>query len=52
MADLTINTDDITAALKKNLEGFTPSVEQTTGRPRASRSATVSPACRACPTPP
>ncbi len=30
MADLQINTDEITAALKKNLEGFTPSVEQTT----------------------
>ena len=30
MADLQINTDEITAALKANLEGFTPSVEQTT----------------------
>ena len=30
MADLQINTDEITAALKKNLEGFTPSVEQST----------------------
>jgi F-type H+-transporting ATPase subunit alpha len=30
MADLTINTADITAALKKNLEGFVPSIEQTT----------------------
>jgi F-type H+-transporting ATPase subunit alpha len=30
MADLTINTADITAALKKNLEGFVPSLEQTT----------------------
>ena len=29
MAELTINTGDIAAALKKNLEGFTPSVEQT-----------------------
>ena len=29
MAELTINTGDISAALKKNLEGFTPSVEQT-----------------------
>jgi F-type H+-transporting ATPase subunit alpha len=29
MAELTINTGDITAALKKNLEGFTPSVEST-----------------------
>ena len=29
MAELTINTGDITAALKKNLEGFSPSVEQT-----------------------
>jgi F-type H+-transporting ATPase subunit alpha len=29
MAELTINTSDIAAALKKNLEGFTPSVEQT-----------------------
>jgi F-type H+-transporting ATPase subunit alpha len=29
MAELTINTADIAAALKKNLEGFTPSVEQT-----------------------
>jgi F-type H+-transporting ATPase subunit alpha len=26
MAELTINTDDITAALRKNLEGFTPSL--------------------------
>ena len=24
MAELTINTEDITAALRKNLEGFTP----------------------------
>ena len=30
MAELTINTADITAALRKNLEGFTPSMEQTT----------------------
>ncbi|MEO0587665.1 MAG: F0F1 ATP synthase subunit alpha, partial [Planctomycetota bacterium] len=30
MADLQINTGEITAALKANLEGFTPSVEQTT----------------------
>ncbi len=30
MADLQINTDEITAALKANLEGFSPSVEQTT----------------------
>jgi F-type H+-transporting ATPase subunit alpha len=30
MADLTINTADITAALRKNLEGFVPSIEQTT----------------------
>ncbi|RMH74232.1 MAG: F0F1 ATP synthase subunit alpha, partial [Actinomyces sp.] len=30
MADLQINTDEITAALKKNLEGFAPTVEQTT----------------------
>jgi F-type H+-transporting ATPase subunit alpha len=29
MAELTINTADITAALKKNLEGFTVSLEQT-----------------------
>jgi len=29
MADLTINTADITAALKKNLEGFAVSLEQT-----------------------
>ncbi|MGI9602113.1 MAG: F0F1 ATP synthase subunit alpha [Acidimicrobiales bacterium] len=29
MSDLTINTADITAALQKNLEGFTPSVEAT-----------------------
>ncbi|MCP3910661.1 MAG: F0F1 ATP synthase subunit alpha [Actinomycetia bacterium] len=29
MADLTINTDDIKAALQKNLEDFTPTVEQT-----------------------
>jgi len=30
MADLQINTDEITAALKANLEGFAPAVEQTT----------------------
>jgi F-type H+-transporting ATPase subunit alpha len=30
MADLQINTDEITAALKANLQGFSPSVEQTT----------------------
>jgi F-type H+-transporting ATPase subunit alpha len=30
MADLQINTAEITAALKANLEGFSPSVEQTT----------------------
>jgi F-type H+/Na+-transporting ATPase subunit alpha len=30
MADLTINTADITAALRKNLEGFSSSIEQTT----------------------
>ena len=50
MAELTINTDDITAALRKNLEGFTPDVAP----PRSaacSRSATASPASRACPTP-
>ncbi|MFA9563187.1 MAG: F0F1 ATP synthase subunit alpha [Acidimicrobiales bacterium] len=29
MAELTINTGDITAALEKNLAGFTPSVEMT-----------------------
>jgi F-type H+-transporting ATPase subunit alpha len=29
MAELTINTDDITAALRSNLDGFQPSVEQT-----------------------
>ena len=29
MAELTINTGDITAALKKNLEGYTPSLEST-----------------------
>ncbi|HEY1281712.1 MAG TPA: F0F1 ATP synthase subunit alpha, partial [Acidimicrobiales bacterium] len=29
MSELAINTDDITAALRKNLEGFTPSVEVT-----------------------
>ena len=29
MAELTINTGDITAALEKNLQGFTPSVEMT-----------------------
>ena len=26
MAELTINTEDITAALRKNLEGFKPDV--------------------------
>ncbi|MEZ5245282.1 MAG: F0F1 ATP synthase subunit alpha [Acidimicrobiales bacterium] len=30
MADLQINTDEITAALTANLQGFSPSVEQTT----------------------
>src|SRR6476661_7523884 len=30
MAELTINIDDITAALRKNLEGFTPSTEAAT----------------------
>ena len=30
MADLQINTEEITAALKKNLEGFAPSIEQST----------------------
>ena len=29
MAELTINTADITAAIKKNLEGFAPDVELT-----------------------
>ena len=29
MADLTINTSDITAALEKNLSGFTPDLEIT-----------------------
>ena len=29
MAELTINTGDITAALKKNLDGYTPSLEAT-----------------------
>ena len=28
MAELTINTDDITAALRKGLEGFNPQVTQ------------------------
>src|SRR5215210_2311351 len=28
MAELTINTDEITAALRKNLEGFSPDLEQ------------------------
>src|SRR5215216_1316583 len=33
MAELTISIDDITAALKKNLEGFEPSLEaRTVGR--------------------
>ncbi|MFQ5556939.1 MAG: F0F1 ATP synthase subunit alpha [Acidimicrobiales bacterium] len=30
MAELTINTADIATAIQKNLEGFTPSIEQTT----------------------
>ncbi|MFN0028487.1 MAG: F0F1 ATP synthase subunit alpha [Acidimicrobiales bacterium] len=30
MAELTINTADIAAALRKNLEGFSPTLEQTT----------------------
>ena len=30
MSDLTINTADIAAAIKSNLEGFSPSLEQTT----------------------
>ena len=29
MAELTINTADITAAIKKNLDGFTPDLELT-----------------------
>ena len=33
MAELTINTDDITAALRKNLEGFTPDYAERAGRP-------------------
>ena len=50
MAELTINTDDITAALRKNLEGFTPDYAERAGRDASSRSATASPASRACPT--
>ena len=34
---------------RKNLEGFEPSLEATHGRPRRSRSATASPACRGLP---
>ena len=34
MAELTINTADIAAALQKNLEGFTPDVVGRAGRPR------------------
>ena len=30
MSDLTINTADIAAAIKSNLDGFSPSLEQTT----------------------
>ena len=52
MAELTINTADITAALHKNLEGFTPDARGHARSAASSRSATASPACRACPTPP
>ena len=34
MAELTINTADIAAALSKNLEGFTPERRGRAGRPR------------------
>ncbi|MEZ5269141.1 MAG: hypothetical protein R2789_11470 [Microthrixaceae bacterium] len=48
MAELTINTGDITAAIKKNLEGYAPDASLTqVGR---SRWATASLVCRVCPT--
>ena len=50
MAELTINTGDITAALQKNLADFKPDVETQARSVASSRSATASPACRACPT--
>ena len=53
MAELTINTADITAAIKKNLEGFNFffSFFLIVTSAVWSRWVTASPACRACPTP-
>ena len=51
MAELTINADDIAAALRKNLEGFTPDVETRAGRPGARGRRRHRPRRRACPTP-
>ena len=42
MAELTINADEIAAALRKHVEGFTPTIEQRAGRAGCSRSATAS----------
>ena len=51
MAELTINTEDITAALRKNLEGFKPDLAAARSA-ACSRSATASPPSGACPTAP
>ena len=51
MAELTINTGDITAALQKNLDGLHARRSRPPRSAGSSRSATASPASRACPTP-
>ena len=50
MAELTINTGDITAALQKNLDGLQARASRPPRSVACSRSATASPGCRACPT--
>ena len=48
MAELTLSAADIASAIKKNLEGFTPSLEaRTVGR--VTEVGTVLRACRVCP---
>ena len=51
MAELTINADEIAAALRKHVEGFKPDDRERAGRPGARGRRRHRPRRRACPTP-
>ena len=51
MPELTINADEIAAALRKHVDTFSPSPSSRPRSAACSRSATASPGCRASPTP-